>query len=105
MFAICVSDCLQACGFEMLYQLTTPRARRPTDGTTTFDSSDPRYRAYLKSLTEKGFFGEEVEGSEAWKEKEQLAREGWLRTKANRCGSHPQCGGSFHFAFVLIWIL
>ncbi|GAA5959919.1 hypothetical protein JCM8115_004905 [Rhodotorula mucilaginosa] len=76
-----------ACGFEMLYQLTAPKVRHPTDdaaGSTTFDSSDSRYRAYLKSLTEKGFFGEEVEGSETWKEKEQLAREGWLRTQANR---------------------
>ena len=70
----------------MLYQLTAPKARHPTDGATgsAFDSTDPSYRVYLKSLAEKGFFGEEVEGSEAWKAKEQLAREGWLRTKANR---------------------
>ena len=93
--------CSQACGFEMLYQLTAPRARHPTDGTTTFDSSDSRYRAYLKNLTEKGFFGEEVEGSEAWKEKEQLAREGWLRTKANRCGPRLQ-SVRLSLCFVLI---
>ncbi|GAA5978983.1 hypothetical protein JCM10908_002758 [Rhodotorula pacifica] len=73
-----------ACGFEMLYQLTAPKVRHDDSAATSFDSSDPKYRTYLKSLAEKGFFGEEVEGSEAWREKERIAREGWLRTKANR---------------------
>ncbi|GAA5860390.1 hypothetical protein JCM3774_000403 [Rhodotorula dairenensis] len=77
-----------ACGFEMLYQLTAPKVRHPTADATgqssAFDSSDPNYRDYLESLTAKGFFGDQVAGSEAWKKKEQLAREGWLRAKADR---------------------
>lgn len=80
----------------MLYQLTAPKLRHPpTEGaaSASFDTSDPQYRAYLKSLTEKGFFENEVVGSEAWREKEQLAREGWLRAKADRSVIGSTCPG------------
>ncbi|BGP22074.1 SGT1 family protein [Rhodotorula toruloides] len=74
-----------ACGFEMLYKLTSPQLRHSTsdDPLANFDSSDSRYRAYLKSLAEKGFFEGEVEGSEKWREKEAVAREGWIKAKYN----------------------
>ncbi|KAJ8296593.1 Protein ecdysoneless [Rhodotorula toruloides] len=75
-----------ACGFEMLYKLTSPQLRHSStdDPLTNFDSSEPRYRAYLKSLAEKSFFEGQVEGSEKWREKEAVAREGWVRAKSDR---------------------
>lgn len=68
----------------MLYQLTAPKVRHPEPNAADFDSADPKYRAYLHSLAGKGFFGDEVQGSGKWKEMEGIAREGWLRTKADR---------------------
>ncbi|BGP29278.1 hypothetical protein JCM10296v2_001016 [Rhodotorula toruloides] len=75
-----------ACGFEMLYKLTSPQLRHSTSDNLliNFDSSDPRYRAYLKSLAEKGFFEGEVEGSEKWHQKEAVAKEGWVKAKSDR---------------------
>lgn len=70
----------------MLYKLTSPQLRHSAadDPLASFDSSDPRYRAYLKNLAEKGFFEGEVEGSEKWREKEAAAREGWVKAKSDR---------------------
>ncbi|GJN87800.1 hypothetical protein Rhopal_000755-T1 [Rhodotorula paludigena] len=76
-----------ACGFEMLYKASAPLPRQPAEASDSLagvDTSSARYRAYLKSLAEKGFFEEEVEGSEKWKEKELVAREGWAKAQADR---------------------
>lgn len=74
----------------MLYKLTSPQLRHSStdDPLTNFDSSEPRYRAYLKSLAEKSFFEGQVEGSEKWREKEAVAREGWVRAKSDRYVMH-----------------
>ncbi|GAA5949376.1 hypothetical protein JCM21900_005628 [Sporobolomyces salmonicolor] len=74
-----------ACGFEMLYKLTSSQVRLSTsDDSLAFALSNPQYRASLKQLEEKGFFEGEVEGSEKWKEKERAAREGWAKAKTDR---------------------
>ncbi|GAA5900978.1 hypothetical protein JCM5296_004944 [Sporobolomyces johnsonii] len=75
-----------ACGFEMLYKLTSSQVRLSTsdDPLAAFDPSNAQYGAFLKQLEEKGFFEGEVEGSEKWREKERAAREGWVRAKTDR---------------------
>ncbi|GAA5914204.1 hypothetical protein JCM6882_004750 [Rhodosporidiobolus microsporus] len=73
-----------ACGFEMVYALTRAQLRHPDPSSSSFSStppSDPAYKAFIASLTAKGFFEGEVEGSAAWKEKEAAAREGWEKAK------------------------
>ncbi|GAA6015651.1 hypothetical protein JCM10207_008160 [Rhodosporidiobolus poonsookiae] len=77
-----------ACGFEMLYARTRPQIHpSSTSSASSTDEVDPTsapYRAFLASLTEKGFFGGEVEGSERWRVLEGAAREGWVKAKGER---------------------
>lgn len=65
---------VQACGFEMLYTLTSPRLRHPSAD----PSANPAYQAFVRALVGKGWFEGEIEGSEGWKERERKAREAWL---------------------------
>lgn len=68
----------------MLYKQTSPIPRSTSSPLDTFDpSTNAEYQKTLKSLTEKGFFGEEVEGSKGWREKELNARMGWIKAKMN----------------------
>ncbi|GAA5826266.1 hypothetical protein JCM11251_007231 [Rhodosporidiobolus azoricus] len=71
-----------ACGFEMLYALTRAQLLHPTSSSSdSATSSDPAYKSFLTSLTAKGFFEGEVEGSEKWKRLEEGATQGWEKAK------------------------
>ncbi|KAK4703798.1 hypothetical protein P7C70_g2422, partial [Phenoliferia sp. Uapishka_3] len=75
------------CGFEILYTLTSPQLRVPTStstsSATTVDTSSSAYKAFLARLTKTGYFGDEIQGSKVWTEKENVAKEGWTKSSAS----------------------
>lgn len=76
---------IQACGFEMLYKLSSPQLRVDS----SFDPSDPSYRTFLARLVKKGYFENEIEGSALWTSREKTAREGWLAARVDRYAPLP----------------
>ncbi|KAM0788022.1 hypothetical protein ACM66B_006221 [Microbotryomycetes sp. NB124-2] len=74
-----------ACGFEMLYQQTQPLVRHPS-----FDpTQQPAYQSYLQGLKQVGYFGNEIESSQRWKELEVKARDGWRSSRLTEAESRP----------------
>ncbi|KAL8276826.1 hypothetical protein RQP46_010757 [Phenoliferia psychrophenolica] len=79
------------CGFEILYALTAPQLRVPTStsstGAASIDPSAPAYKAFLARLDKTGYFGDEIQGSKVWSEKELAARAGWAKSAAGGAGA------------------
>ena len=72
-----------ACGLEII--LASGLERHDDNFTSngpTREALGPNYDAYLKKLTQAGFFGEEIKGSHSWNDRERLARETYLGTKS-----------------------
>ncbi|KAI0029146.1 SGT1 protein-domain-containing protein [Vararia minispora EC-137] len=79
-----------ACGFEMLYQEGKNRvdAMKSADGLRASADArkdtlrrDPEYAAYIRTLMSAGYFKDEVEGSQLWKELEDKAVEVYMHTR------------------------
>lgn len=68
-----------ACGFEILHKLTSPVLRINTE----FDATESGYMAFIRRLEGKGFFEGEIAGSEKYRRKELIAREGWRASRNN----------------------
>ncbi|KAG8983541.1 hypothetical protein FRB94_007765 [Tulasnella sp. JGI-2019a] len=72
-----------ACGFEMLYAETRSKSSQvdASQGVMPRHAArSPAYDQYMSDLKRGGWFGEEIEGSEKWKERQRQADESWNET-------------------------
>lgn len=73
-----------ATGFEIMYREGGKKGRSGDLSTASEDgvNSDPAYKTFLANLNKAGYFGDEVQGSQRWKEREVEARKGYQAVKA-----------------------
>ncbi|WVO14827.1 hypothetical protein L204_102466 [Cryptococcus depauperatus] len=76
-------------GFEIMYREGGKKNR--TGATQPMDSKkDAEYQGFLEKLKQAGWFGNEVQGSQKWKEREEQALTGYMAVKpANVVSSTP----------------
>ncbi|KAK4052046.1 hypothetical protein OIV83_002340 [Microbotryomycetes sp. JL201] len=73
------------CGFEMLYQQSQPLVRH-----NYFDpTQQPAYQSYLQGLKQVGYFEDELEASQKWRQLELKAREAWRSSRLQELESRP----------------
>lgn len=58
----------------MLYKTTSPQLRSES---TSFNTLDPKYKAFITRLESSNYFEGELVGSKKYVEKELFARKGW----------------------------
>lgn len=75
-----------ATGFEIMYREGGRKGRvADTDaqGRVQEVGDEPGYRRYIADLKRAGWFGDEVEGSKRWKEREAEAAKGWIEARSS----------------------
>ncbi|KAI6153350.1 SGT1 protein-domain-containing protein [Pisolithus tinctorius] len=94
-----------ACGFEMLYQESKSRSNITTDQIAS--SSEARkdalyrtleYRSFISRLVSYGYFRDEREGSQLWKELEDKASEVYIEALRTSESSRPSFTTQFNMA-------
>ncbi|OCF36141.1 hypothetical protein I317_01022 [Kwoniella heveanensis CBS 569] len=71
-----------ATGFEIMYKEGGKKGRSGVDGESGGVRSDEGYQQFLVNLEKAGWFGDELEGSEKWKERELEALKGYQSVKS-----------------------
>ncbi|KAL1407108.1 hypothetical protein Q8F55_006522 [Vanrija albida] len=73
-----------ATGFEIMYREGGRKGRTADAETSTAGlESKPEYQKYIADLKTAGFFGDELQGSAKWKEREQVAAKGWIDAQSS----------------------
>ncbi|WWD22408.1 hypothetical protein CI109_106899 [Kwoniella shandongensis] len=77
-----------ATGFEIMYREGGKKSRSGESGGVAESlKDDAEYRKFLDNLKTAGWFGEELEGSQRWKEREEEARKGYQGVKSSDTAS------------------
>ncbi|TXT05023.1 hypothetical protein VHUM_03843 [Vanrija humicola] len=73
-----------ATGFEIMYREGGRKGRTADAETSTAGLEDkPEYKKYIADLKSSGFFGDELQGSAKWKEKQTVAAKGWIDAQSS----------------------
>ncbi|KAG9094035.1 hypothetical protein FS749_013255 [Ceratobasidium sp. UAMH 11750] len=85
-----------ACGFEMMYAERKAGIRSLAGDTSESRQArmdalrrDPDYAAYIQSLVKAGYFGEELPGSQKYKDREQAAADKYIQLRTNDGATRP----------------
>ncbi|TYJ51770.1 hypothetical protein B9479_007642 [Cryptococcus floricola] len=70
-----------ATGFEIMYREGGKSSRTGAQASNEV-TQGPEYQTFLADLKRSGWFGEELEGSQKWKEREEEARKGYAEVKS-----------------------
>ncbi|KAK8845462.1 hypothetical protein IAR55_006175 [Kwoniella newhampshirensis] len=77
-----------ATGFEIMYREGGKKGRSGEIGSDEESlKEDTAYKTFRSNLITAGWFGEETEGSQKWKEREERARKGYQAVKASDVAS------------------
>ncbi|KIR43811.1 hypothetical protein I307_00147 [Cryptococcus deuterogattii 99/473] len=71
-----------ATGFEIMYREGGRKSRSGATGESLDRAEDEEYAVFLEGIRKAGWFGNEVEGSQKWKEREEEARKGYVNAKS-----------------------
>ncbi|KAE8543115.1 hypothetical protein D1P53_000602 [Cryptococcus gattii VGV] len=71
-----------ATGFEIMYREGGRKSRSGATGESVDRAEDEEYAVFLEEIRKAGWFGNEVEGSQKWKEREEEARKGYVNAKS-----------------------
>lgn len=71
-----------ATGFEIMYREGGRKSRSGATGESVDRAEDEEYAVFSEGIRKAGWFGNEVEGSQKWKEREEEAREGYVNAKS-----------------------
>lgn len=63
----------------MLYATTSPILRF----SSSFDPTDSSYKSFIATLTQQGYFEQEIAGSSQYVAKEMSARAGWIASRVD----------------------
>ncbi|KAG9104956.1 hypothetical protein FRC06_005023 [Ceratobasidium sp. 370] len=85
-----------ACGFEMMYAESKAGIRSLTGDTSESRQArmdalrrDSDYTTYIQSLVKAGYFGEELPGSQKYKDREQAAADKYVQLRTNDDATRP----------------
>ncbi|WRT63689.1 uncharacterized protein IL334_000612 [Kwoniella shivajii] len=70
-----------ATGFEIMYREGGKKGKSGNED-DDITKQDEGYKSFLINLQKSGWFGDELEGSEKWKEKEEIATRGYRNIKS-----------------------
>ncbi|KAI6045073.1 SGT1 protein-domain-containing protein [Pisolithus marmoratus] len=94
-----------ACGFEMLYQESKSRSNITTDQIASSSEAKkdalhrtPEYRSFISKLVSYGYFRDEIEGSQRWRELEDKASEVYIEALRTNELSRPSFATQFNLA-------
>lgn len=71
-----------ATGFEIMYREGGRKSRSGATGESVDSAEDKGYASFLEGIRKAGWFGNELEGSQKWKEREKEARKGYINAKS-----------------------
>ncbi|KAI6133287.1 SGT1 protein-domain-containing protein [Pisolithus croceorrhizus] len=94
-----------ACGFEMLYQeskcrlnITTEKIASSSEARKDVLHRTPEYRSFISKLVSYGYFHDELEGSQLWRELEDKASEVYVEALRTSELSRPSFTTQFNLA-------
>ncbi|OWZ79274.1 hypothetical protein C366_01997 [Cryptococcus neoformans Tu401-1] len=71
-----------ATGFEIMYREGGRKSRSGVTGESVDRAEDKEYAVFLEGIRKAGWFENELEGSQKWKEREEEARKGYINAKS-----------------------